>query len=365
MFEEYVMKRGDKQPTQLLVHAPDGDYPVLVGPGLLGELGSWLWQQGLVGPVALVTDTVVAAHHAQTAQVGVTKAGLACHRVVLPTGEASKTLDTVRLAYDALLAAGLGRDATIVALGGGVIGDMVGFVAATYLRGVAFVQVPTTLLSMVDASVGGKVAVDMPQGKNLIGAFKTPRLVLADLDTLATLPAAEFASGMAEIVKAGIIDDVELFEHLERQGPEPLAWTITRAIAVKQRVVEEDPFERGRRAVLNLGHTFGHALEQVSLYRLRHGEAVAVGMVAATRLAIELGLCVPDLEPRLCAILDRLRLPTSAPGLNVDEVYAMMGTDKKKAAGKLRFVLPRALGDVMIVGDIAPEAVRRAITSVT
>ena len=351
--------------TQFLtIHASDGDYEVLIAPGLLATLGEALVARGLTGPVALVTDTVVAAHHAPRAERSLTAAGLAVRRVVLPSGEAHKTLATVRLAYDALLDARLGRDTTVVALGGGVIGDLVGFVAATHLRGVAFVQAPTTLLSMVDASVGGKVGVDLPQGKNLVGAFKTPRLVLADLDTLATLPRAEVAAGLAEVVKAGLIDDRELFERLELDGPEPLAWSIARAVAVKQRVVEEDPYEHGRRAVLNLGHTFGHAIETISGYGLRHGECVAIGMVAAARLGARLGMTPTSLEDRLRALLTRLDLPTAASGLDPDAVYAAMFVDKKKAGGKLRFIVARDVGDVVVVSDAPEIAVREALAAV-
>ncbi len=346
---------------RLTVQAPDGTYDVLVGRRLLAGLGERLIERGLTGPVALVTDASVAPLHAATAQAGLAQAGLPTTLVVLPPGEAAKTLDTVRLAYDAFLGAGLGRDATVVALGGGVIGDLVGFAAATYLRGVAFVQAPTTLLSMVDASVGGKVGVDLPQGKNLVGAFKTPRLVLADLAALDTLPAAEVTAGLAEVVKAGIIDDVELLEHLETEGPEPLAWTVTRAIAVKQRVVEADPYESGRRAVLNLGHTFGHALESLSGFRLRHGECVAIGMVAAAHMAARLGYAEPALEQRVRAVLMKLGLPTSAPGYAPDEIYARMAVDKKKAAGKLRFILPRAVGDVVVVGNVPVDEIMEAI----
>lgn len=348
----------------LTIHAPDGDYAVLIGPGLLATLGPALVARGLTGPVALITDTAVAPHHAAPAKASLAAAGLAVHPVVLPSGEGYKTLDTVRLAYDALLDAQLGRDATVVALGGGVIGDLAGFVAATYLRGVAFVQAPTTLLSMVDASVGGKVGVDLPQGKNLVGAFKTPRLVLADLDTLASLPRAEVASGLAEVVKAGLIDDRELFERLESDGPEPLAWSIARAVAVKQRVVEEDPYEQGRRAVLNLGHTFGHAIETVSGYGLRHGECVAIGMLAAARLGTLLDMAPASLEDRVRAVLARLDLPTAAPGLDPDAVYAAMFMDKKKAGGRLRFIVACDVGDVAIVSDAADSAVREALAAV-
>ncbi|MFN8482518.1 MAG: 3-dehydroquinate synthase [Anaerolineae bacterium] len=346
---------------RLTVQAPDGVYDVLVGRGLLSDLGARLTALGVTGQVALVTDAAVAPLHAPAAQAGLERAGLSSALVVLPPGEAAKTLDTVRLAYDAFLAAGLGRDATVVALGGGVIGDLVGFAAATYLRGVAFVQAPTTLLSMVDASVGGKVGVDLPQGKNLVGAFKTPRLVLADLATLDTLPPAEVTAGLAEVVKAGIIDDPELLAHLETSGPEPLAWTVTRAIAVKQRVVEEDPYESGRRAVLNLGHTFGHALESLSGFRLRHGECVAIGMVAAAHLATRLGVADAALEERIRAVLAKLGLPTSAPGYAPADIYARMAVDKKKASGKLRFIVPRAVGDVIVVGDVPLTDVMAAI----
>ena len=349
----------------LSVQAPDGAYDVLVGRGLLAGLGERLVERGLAGPVALVTDESVAPLHAPIAQSSLKRAGLAHTLVVLPAGETAKTLDTVRLAYDAFLAAGLGRDATVVALGGGVIGDLVGFAAATYLRGVAFVQAPTTLLSMVDASVGGKVGVDLPQGKNLVGAFKTPRLVLADLAALDTLPQAEVTAGLAEVVKAGIIDDPALLAHLETDGPEPLAWTVTRAIAVKQRVVEADPYESGRRVVLNLGHTFGHALESVSGFRLRHGECVAVGMVAAAHLAARLGYVDATLEERIRAVLVKLGLPTNAPGYAPDEIYAQMAVDKKKAAGKLRFILPRSVGNVVVVGDVPVDAVMEAIAVIT
>lgn len=348
----------------LTIHAPDGEYNVIIGPGVLSALGPALVERGLTGPVALVTDTAVAPHHAAPVEASLAAVGLSVHRVVLASGEAHKTLDTVRLAYDALLDAKLSRDATVVALGGGVIGDLVGFVAATYLRGVAFVQAPTTLLSMVDASVGGKVGVDLPQGKNLVGAFKTPRLVLADLDTLATLPPAEVAAGLAEVVKAGLIDDRELFERLERDGPEPLAWSIGRAVAVKQRVVEEDPYEHGRRAVLNLGHTFGHAIETVSGYGLRHGECVAIGLVAAARLGALLGMTPPSIEDRLRALLARLGLPTATHGLNPDAVYAAMFVDKKTTGGRLRFIVASDVGDVVIVSDAPEAAVREALAAV-
>jgi 3-dehydroquinate synthase len=251
----------------------------------------------------------------------------------------------------------------VVALGGGVIGDMAGFAASTYLRGVPLVQVPTTLLSMVDSSVGGKVAVDHPRGKNLIGAFKQPKLVIADPRTLSTLPQVQFASGLAEVVKAGLIGDPALFEQIEAHGPAPLPWIVERAIRVKVDVVEEDPYERGRRAVLNLGHTFGHALELLSEYALSHGAAVGIGLLAAARLSARLGLCDPALATRIEGLLARLRLPSSYRGHSAQQVWEAMATDKKRQGKTLRFVLPRAVGDVFVTDQVPQEDVLAVLES--
>jgi 3-dehydroquinate synthase len=266
--------------------------------------------------------------------------------------------------YEKLLASGLDRQGTIVALGGGVVGDVAGFAAATYMRGVDLVQCPTSLLAMVDASIGGKTGVDLPQGKNLVGAFKQPRIVLADVGVLGTLPRAEFAAGMAEVVKAGLIGDPMLWEALENGRWDGEFWEqedmqslVVQAVRVKRDVVEEDPFERGRRAVLNLGHTFGHAIEQVSNYEIRHGEAVAIGLVAAARLSASLGHCSPTLGERIEALLARLKLPTRIAGLEAEALLVAMSSDKKKAGGRLRFVLLRGVGDVFISGDVPDAAV--------
>jgi 3-dehydroquinate synthetase len=218
---------------------------------------------------------------------------------------------------------------------------------------------------MVDASVGGKTGVDLPQGKNLVGAFKQPAFVGIDPAVLSTLPAAEFRSGLAEVVKHGMIGAPALFEALEgkdEMAPLALAELIADAVRVKVAVVEEDPFERGRRAVLNLGHTFGHAVEVVSGYRIRHGEGVAIGLVAATRLAARRGLCDPELVVRVARLLERLELPTAAPGLAPEQIVAAMATDKKRAGGRLRFVLPRNLGDVDVFDDVAIENVLAVLT---
>jgi 3-dehydroquinate synthase len=241
-------------------------------------------------------------------------------------------------------------------LGGGVIGDMAGFAAASYMRGVPLVQLPTTLLAMVDASIGGKVAVDHPKGKNLIGAFKQPEMVLIDPVALATLDEAEMRCGWAEVIKAGVIGSPSLFERLEEGGDEPLSSIIAKAVRVKVAIVEEDSYERGQRAVLNLGHTFGHALEVLSGFAFRHGEAVGIGMVAATRTAIVLGLCDETVEGRLAVLLQRFGLPTRYEGHEPEEIWEAMATDKKRRGKKLRFVLPKAIGQVMVT-DQVPKAV--------
>jgi 3-dehydroquinate synthase len=261
----------------------------------------------------------------------------------------------VRSIYDQLIDAQLDRRSILFALGGGVVGDVAGFAAATFLRGVPFVQLPTTLLAMVDASIGGKAAVDHPRGKNLIGAFKQPRAVIVDTATLATLPAHEFGSGMAEVVKHAIIGDAELFEELESGSwkLEVGSW-IARAMRVKVEIVVRDPFERGERAKLNLGHTFAHAFEKLSDYGLRHGDAVAIGLMCAARLAARRGMCDVLLPPRIKNLLQAIGLPTRVPReMSAEATLEAMATDKKRVDARLRFILPRALGDVAIVDDVA------------
>ncbi len=363
-----------KAPYQILpVTHPTGQYDVLVGDNLLPQLRELAC---ITGPLAVVTDTNVGPLHAAKIEGALTV-------VTVPAGEQFKTLDTVREIYDQLFAAGLDRKGTLVALGGGVVGDMTGFVAATYMRGLDFVQCPTTLLSMVDASVGGKTGVDMPQGKNLVGAFKQPTAVLADLATLSTLSPAEFASGMAEVVKHGLLANNGLLERLEigdwRLSPDNqslilrqaqdrssnLQSLVTDAIQVKRDVVQEDPFEHGRRAILNLGHTFGHAIEQVSGYTVRHGEGVAMGLTAAANLSARLEECDPALQARIEKVLANVGLPTRIPAdLPPEALFHAMGSDKKKAAGLLRFVLIRDVGDVFVRGNVAKEDVLAAITAV-
>ncbi len=349
---------------RLPVRTPDSIYDILIAEGLLAEAGSRLLSAGIKpGRCAVISNPTVALHHADTLLGALRSAGFETHLLLAPDGEAHKTLDTVADLYKQLTEIRLARNEPVIALGGGVIGDTAGFVAATWLRGVPFVQMPTTLLSMVDASVGGKVGVDLPGGKNLVGAFKQPELVLIDPDVLRTLPGAEYRSGLAEVVKAGIIGHRKLFEQLAGDGPESLSAMIAQAVRVKVDLVQRDPFEAGDRAWLNLGHTFGHALELHSGFTLRHGDAVAVGMVAAARLSELIGACNAGLAEHIGEVLARLGLPTRVP-FDPDAVIAAMGTDKKRRGRTLRFVVIERIGKVALVEDVPGDAVEAALAAV-
>ena len=351
--------------TRITVPTPEGNYHICIGEGVLAHAGRLLSNRAVPkGRTAIVTNEDIAAHYADMLSESLQQEGYTPVLCLVPEGEAHKTLATVQCLYDQFVAAELDRKSPIIGLGGGVIGDMAGFAAATYLRGAPFVQIPTSLLAMVDASVGGKTAVDLPQGKNLVGAFKQPVVVIIDPEVLAELPAAEFRSGLAEIVKHGILGAPDLFRQLEGEGPANLTQMIADAVRVKVDVVIEDPFERGRRATLNLGHTFGHAIEQVSGYSLRHGEAVAIGTVAAARMAVSLNRCDAQTASRIKNCLGRLELPTKASGLNLDEIYAMMFKDKKRSGRMLRFIIPQAIGDVVIIDNPGKQVVLEALASV-
>jgi len=336
-------------------------YAVLIAPGLLAQAGRRIADAGVKpGRCAVITNPNIGGRHAPILVESLTEAGFEPLVFEIPDGEAHKTLDTAAGLYARLANAKLARNEPVIALGGGVVGDLAGFVAATWLRGVPFVQIPTSLLAMVDASVGGKVAVDLPAGKNLVGAFKQPELVLIDPDLLSTLPGAEFRSGLAEIVKAGIIGDEALFEGLTARGTASLTPMIADAVRVKARIVERDPFEMGDRAWLNLGHTFGHALELISGYTLRHGEAVALGMVAAAEMSADLGYCDAALPVRVREVLVRLELPTRH-AFDPAAALAAMGTDKKRRGRTLRFVLIRRIGEVTIAEGVPDGSVLSAL----
>lgn len=341
--------------THITVTHPSGKYDVVLGTNLLTKLPQLAQIQG---PTAVITDDNVGPLYASACDWA------ACV-LTIPAGEPHKTLETVNQLYKQLLAAGIDRSGTIVALGGGVVGDVAGFVAATYLRGIHFVQCPTSLLAMVDASVGGKVGVDLPEGKNLVGAFKQPTAVVADLLTLQTLPPVQFSAGMAEIIKHGLIQDAPLFAELAAEGrrifsASPVRWQalVQKAVQVKRKIVQEDPYEHGRRALLNLGHTFAHAIEQCSQYEVGHGQAVAIGLVAAAHLSARLGHCAAGLQEQIEAVLTAVNLPTRIPAqLTAEQLYAAMGQDKKKQAGEIRFVLLADIGKPFLAEKLPVEQI--------
>lgn len=325
-------------------------YDVRVAEGGLDHLGRMLSARKIKGPLAVVSDENVAPLYAQRTLAVLQASGYTAHLVVIPAGEQHKTVSTLNLLWDAFLAAGLERGSTVIALGGGVVGDLAGFAAATYLRGIPWVAVPTTLLAMVDASLGGKTGADLAQGKNLVGAFHPPSLVLADPSLLASLPDVELRNGLAEVVKHGLITDPVLYELCSRGWQTVrinLDEMVRRAMAVKIRTIQEDPYEHGRRACLNLGHTLGHAIEAASEYRLKHGEAVAIGMVFAARLAERNGLASNGLAAEVAQTLRNLGLPTDIPsGLDRQRILDGVAVDKKRSAGKVRWVLPARIGEV-------------------
>ncbi len=349
-----------------IVNVPLGarSYAIKIGPHLLRRLGAECARLELGQRCAIITDTNVGRRYARPAFDSLARAGFCPALVILHPGEATKHPRSAAQCYDRLADHRLERQSFIVALGGGVVGDLAGFVAATYLRGIAFVQVPTTLLAQVDSSVGGKVGVNLKAGKNLVGAFYQPQLVLCDLDTLRTLPEREYRAGLAEVVKYGIIYDADLFARLERdlprllrRDPGTLAAIVARCCEIKAEVVAQDETENGLRSILNFGHTIGHALEAISHYgRYLHGEAIAIGQVAAARLSAQrLGLPQAQLE-RIIALLERIGLPTQVR-LNArqrQKLFAAMRLDKKVRGGQIRFVLARRIGQV-VWGQAVPE----------
>jgi len=336
----------------LYVNTPaGGGYPIYVGGGLLSWVGGEADSLGLARHVVVVTNETVAPLYGERLVRNLPNANL----IIVRDGEAYKNLDTVREIYDELLALGADRSTTLIALGGGVIGDMAGYVAATYMRGIPLLQIPTTLLSMVDSSVGGKVGVDLPQGKNLIGAFKQPRSVIIDVDVLSTLLPLQWRCGMAEVVKHGLIARPALLNP-DLWNLENAENLVRQAVKVKIDVVEVDPYERGIRAHLNLGHTFGHAIEKATEYAIPHGEAVAIGIVKAARLSRNLGFINDELVERILKIMWQLELPTDI-ALDPERWYAAMATDKKWKAGLSRLVVLKNLGEAAVIEGLSKEEI--------
>lgn len=327
-----------------------GRYPVYVEPGALARLEQLVSQHLPGRRVAMIADDT--AHQLyRNGRMGA--APWAGQTITFAAGEKSKTRESWAYLTDTLMELGFGRDSGLIALGGGVTGDLAGFVAATYMRGVPYLQVPTTLLAMVDASVGGKTGVDTPQGKNLVGAFHPPAAVLADPLTLATLPDRDYRGGLAEAVKHGLIADREYFEWMEAnaleissRGLDPVTRLIRRSVEIKAEVVSGDERESGQRAILNAGHTVAHAVERASGYELSHGEAVALGLVVECALAEQLGIASPGLRSRVAGLLGRLRLPTRLPRLDRSVLLENMTIDKKNRGGEVHFALPVQLGEM-------------------
>ncbi len=347
-------------------------YPIHIGPNLLAGLGKDCARLQLGPRCAIITDTNVGKRYAKTAFNSLARAGFAPVLITVPAGETAKNLKTVQACYDQLAAHRLERKSFIIALGGGVVGDLAGFVAATYLRGIDFVQVPTTLLAQVDSSVGGKVGVNLKAGKNLVGAFYQPRLVLADLATLATLPNREFRAGLAEVIKYGIIYDAKLFTRLEcdlprllRREAKPLAEVIARCCAIKAEVVGQDETECGLRAILNFGHTLGHAIENSSGYgKYLHGEAISIGQVAAA----ELSPALPASEAeRIKVLFHRAGLPVTVQlsAAQRKNLFTAMRLDKKVSGGEIKFVLAKKIGRVVWGQRVTEAAINTALDKVS
>ncbi|MDR3551668.1 MAG: 3-dehydroquinate synthase [Clostridia bacterium] len=327
-----------------------GGYDIHVGEGLLPHAGAQIAAATHATRAAIVTDSNVAPLYAGGVRASLETAGLETSLFVFPAGERSKRHETLLEIYGFLAESGITRSDAVAALGGGVTGDMAGFAAATYLRGIDFVQLPTTLLAQIDASVGGKTGVDLPQGKNLVGAFWQPRLVICDTDALKTLPARVFTDGMAEAVKYGCILDAALFEQIESgSAPEGPGAMIRRCIELKCGVVARDEHEKGERALLNFGHTLGHAIERVFRYEtFTHGEAVAVGMVLAARAGEKNGVTQPGTASRISALLDRLGLPVKRPA-PMKELLESAATDKKRSGGDIGLVMLRQIGESFVL----------------
>jgi 3-dehydroquinate synthase len=356
---------------KLRIDLADRSYDILIGRNLLPRVGDHLVRRERTRRALVVTNPVINKLYGKILSEGLQNAGLEMGCVEIPEGETHKTLQDAQTVYDHLIQNQYDRSTLLVALGGGVIGDMTGFIAATFLRGVPYIQVPTTLLSQVDSSVGGKTAVNHPQGKNLIGAFYQPQLVAIDLDTLSSLPADEFRAGMAEIIKYGIIEDPKLFAFLEKnsekilaQDTECLEHIIETSCTIKAKVVERDERESSYRMVLNFGHTIGHAVEALTDYsQFKHGEAIAIGMVYAAKLSCQLGQCSEEAVQRIESLVKQYGLPSRLPEFSVDEYIQTMYRDKKAHDKNIRFILVKDIGRVEIVDRVAEADIQKALTA--
>lgn len=347
-------------------------YKIVIGQGLMDRVGPLVAGLRTGRKVLMVTNPTVANLYASQVEESLAREGFDIVRAEVPDGEQYKTLQSAEMLYDRAFSAGLDRNCPVVALGGGVVGDLTGFVAATYMRGVPFVQIPTTLLAQVDSSVGGKVAVNHPKGKNIIGAFYQPAIVISDTDTLRTLDTREVRSGLAEVIKYGIIKDADFYAWLEQNihgvlalEPAAMAYIIEQSCINKARVVEQDETEQGQRAILNLGHTVGHAIEALAGYgRYSHGEAVSIGTAVAARMAVNMGLLNEAEESRIIRLLKMSGLPLGIPGdiATTDIIDSIYG-DKKTQDGEITFILPQRIGKAIIRKNMPTKMIDIAIDS--
>jgi 3-dehydroquinate synthase len=357
------------------VDIPGKSYEIVIAPGSLHNLGEHMASLTLGKKVLLVSNPMIFQHYGERAIASLQNAGFEVTSYNLPPGERYKTLNSIQKIYDIALDNRLERSSTMVALGGGVVGDMTGFAAATWLRGINVVQIPTSLLAMVDSAIGGKTGVNHPHGKNLVGAFHQPSFVLIDPEVLKTLPAREFRAGMAEVIKYGVIWDAELFTQLEASKhldqlryvkSDLINYILTHSCQAKADFVSKDEKESGLRAILNYGHTIGHAVESLTNYRLfKHGEAVGTGMIAAGEIAVKLGLWQKADTERQNALIKKSGLPTQLPaGLDIQAIIDALQLDKKVKSGKVRFVLPTQIGEVKVTDEVPTDIIRQVLQEI-
>lgn len=361
--------RRKQRARKVRVRLADRSYTIHIGAGLLADSGVIAREAGLDGDAVVIADRRIADRYGAQVLGSLRVAGVSAALLQVPSGERSKSLSRAKKLFEAMIELGLDRRAWVAAVGGGVVGDLAGFVAATFMRGIAYVQIPTSLLAQVDSSVGGKTAVNLKAGKNLVGAFHQPRAVISDTHVLRTLPRREVSAGLAEVIKHGLIADPRLLtfvkEHAKdvmSRDPALLAHLIQRSCEIKAEVVQQDEGERGLRRVLNCGHTVGHGIETVGRpRRLRHGEAVALGMLAEMRIAQRLGLSAESDRTELAEVLRAVHLPVALPGLEADAVMAAMEVDKKATGGRWTMALPEGLARVRIVEDVPRRLVRESL----
>ncbi len=349
----------------LTVGLGDRSYPIFIEDGILENIGADLAKRDIASRYVVISDDYVASLYGSTLMASLKDAGVAAELITFPRGEASKNLQVFAELSSKLAQKGMDRKSGLIALGGGVTGDLTGFLAASYMRGIPFVQVPTTLLSQVDSSVGGKTGVDIPEGKNLVGAFYQPKAVYIDSTVLTTLPVEELLGGIAEVIKYGVIRDFGFYGFLERNldailalQPAIIQEMIRTCCEIKADVVAQDERESDLRRILNFGHTIGHAVEAASNFSLIHGHAVAIGMVAALRLSVSLGLCKRKEAGRVATLIHAFGLPTEIPeGMDTSRIKSYIKSDKKSIGGSVFYVLPTAIGDVLITNEVTEEQV--------